>query len=142
MNYLLDTNTISELYKSNCDKNVKSLMDSINWKYVYISAITVGELCYGIERLPNSKKKHELSIWLYSQLPISFNNRIITLDSDVFIEWGRLRARTKRTLPFYDSIIAAIALTHNLTLVTRNTKDYEDIDNLNLINPWDFSISN
>jgi len=140
MNYLLDTNTISELYKSNCDKNVKSLMDSINWKNVYISAITVGELCYGIERLPNSKKKHELSIWLYTQLPISFKNRIITLDSDVFIEWGRLRARIKRTLPFYDSIIAAIALFHNLTLVTRNTKDYEDIENLNLINPWDFLI--
>jgi predicted nucleic acid-binding protein len=66
-----------------------------------------------------------------------FENHIIPLDTEVMLEWGRLRAAAKRTLPLKDSFIAATALTHRCTLVTRNTRDFKDIGGLNLLNPWE-----
>ena len=138
MKYLLDTNVISEMQKTQCRQNVKSFTDALDWEDMYISAITLGEICYGIEKLPAGKKKHDLSIWLYSGLPQWFNGRIISLDSEVLLEWGKIRARAERTLPVADTLIAAAAIVHHMFLVTRNTKDFEDIDGINLINPWEF----
>jgi len=137
MKILLDTNVISELVKPNCNQNVKSLLDNFNWNDTYLSAFTFGELCYGLEKMPEGKRKHELSIWIYMKLPVSFKNRILFHDTDVFIEWGKLRARSKRTLPYDDSLLAAVALCHNMILVTRNTSDFEGIEGIKLINPWD-----
>ena len=138
MKYLLDTNVISEMQKSNCSENVKSFMDTLPWDDLYIPVITLGELCYGIEKLPYGKKKHELSIWLYVELPQWFDGRIITFETEVMLEWGKIRAQTKRTLPVADSLIAASAIVHHMFLVTRNTKDFEDIEGINLLNPWEF----
>jgi predicted nucleic acid-binding protein len=138
MKYLLDTNVMSEMQKTNCSENVKSVADTLNWEDLYIPAITVGELCYGVERLPHGKKKHELSIWLYTELPQWFDGRVITFDTEVMLEWGKIRARTERTLPVADSLIAASAIVHHMFLVTRNIKDFEDIEGINLLNPWEF----
>jgi len=138
MKYLLDTNVISELQKSNCEQNVKSFITALHWEDIFLSSITIGELCYGIEKLPNSKKKHDLSIWLYTDLPEWFKGRVVTLDTEILIEWGKLRAAVKRTLPAVDSLIAASAIVHHMFLVTRNTKDFDDIEGINLINPWEF----
>ena len=138
MKYLLDTNVISELQKSNCNQNVKTFIEALHWEDVFLSSITVGELCYGVEKLPHSKKKHDLSIWLYSQLPEWFYDRIVSLDTEVFIEWGKLRAGFPRTLPVIDSLIAASAIVNHMFLVTRNTKDFDGIEGINLINPWEF----
>jgi predicted nucleic acid-binding protein len=135
--YLLDTNIISEARKQDCDPGVKRFLEDLTWEDLYISSITVGEICYGIEKLPASKKKHELSIWLYSKLPEWFNGRIIPMDADVMTEWGKIRAYTDRTMPIVDTMIASAAITHHMTLVTRNTKDFEGIEGLMLINPWD-----
>jgi len=137
--YLLDTNVISETQKSKCDNRVKSFLDSLNWDEMYISAITVGEICYGIEKLPVGKKKHDLSIWLYTQLPQWFDRRVVDLDTEVLLEWGKIRARVGRTLPAADSLIAASAIVHHMFLVTRNTKDFDDIEGINIINPWEFN---
>ncbi|MCL2186249.1 MAG: type II toxin-antitoxin system VapC family toxin [Treponema sp.] len=137
MKYLLDTNVISEINKTVCDQNVKTFLENINWKNVYLSAITIGEICYGVEKLPVSKKKHELSIWLYQKLPQQFNKRIISLSTELFYTWGKLLTVTKRTLPVIDSIIAASAIHHNMILITRNIKDFDDIEGINLINPWE-----
>jgi len=136
--YLLDTNVISETQKSKCDNKVKSFLDALTWEEVYISAITVGEICYGIEKLPAGKKKHELSIWLYTEMPQWFDGRIVVLDDEVLLEWGKLCARAGRTLPVADSLIAAAAIVHHMFLVTRNTRDFDGIEGLNLINPWEF----
>jgi len=138
VNYLLDTNVISEIYKPNCNQNVISFLNNIERKNMYLSVYTIGELCFGIEKLPISKKKHDLSIWLYSKIPLWFNKRILSIDNDIMLKWGTLRVLTKRTLPIDDSIIAATAINHNMTLVTRNVKDYNDIQGINLINPWEF----
>jgi predicted nucleic acid-binding protein len=136
--YLLDTNVISELQKSNCNQNVRLFTESINWEDMFLSVVTIGEICYGVEKLGTGKKKHELSVWIYTKIPEWFNRRIIELDIEVLQEWGRIRAGTERTLPVVDSLIAASAITHHMFLVTRNTKDYDDINGINLINPWEF----
>ncbi|MCL2180490.1 MAG: type II toxin-antitoxin system VapC family toxin [Treponema sp.] len=139
MKYLLDTNVISELQKSNCIESVRKFVDLVGLNNLYLSTLTMGELCYGIERLPAGKRKHDLAIWLYTQIPNWFDRRIIILDTEVLFEWGKLKARTKRTLPINDSLIAAAAIYHNMILVTRNIKDFEGIDGINLLNPWDDS---
>jgi toxin FitB len=136
--YMLDTNVISELQKSNCDQNVRLFAQEIQWEDMCLSVITIGELCYGVEKLPSGRKKHELSVWLYTKLPEWFNGRIIEINTEVIMEWGKIRAGTKRVLPAADSLIAACAITNHSFLVTRNTKDFEDIDGINLLNPWEF----
>ena len=137
MNYLLDTNVISEMHKSYCDPKVKAFTDEISWENMFISSISIGELCYGVEKLPAGKKKHDLTIWLHTKLPEWFKGRIISLDMDVMAEWGRIRARTNRTMPVLDSLIASAAITHHMTLVTRNSRDFQDIEGIMLINPWE-----
>jgi len=137
MKYLLDTNIISEMQKSNCNPSVKLFIDSLPLEDVFLSAISMGELCYGMEKLPAGKKKHELAIWLYSQVTEWFRGRIIDLDVEVLLEWGKLRARANRTMPVLDSLIAAAAITHHMILVTRNVRDFKDIEGINLINPWE-----
>jgi predicted nucleic acid-binding protein len=79
MKYLLDTNVISEIQKPNCNQNVKNFTQSIQWENAYLSVITIGELCYGIEKLPNNKKKHDLSVWLYSEIPLFLTEELLRL---------------------------------------------------------------
>lgn len=137
MKYLLDTNVISELRKSQCHLKVKTFIDNIPAEDLFICALTMGELSFGIEKLPTGKKKHELAIWFYSKLPEWFKERIIPLDTEVMIEWGRIRAFANRTLPVADTLIAATAITHHMILVTRNISDFKDIEGISLFNPWD-----
>jgi len=136
MKYLLDTNVISEMFKQNCDQNVLNFLDFIGLENSYISAFTFGEICYGVEKLSASKKKHDLPRWLYFKIPQLFNSRIVPLDTDVFIEWGRLRAKAKGAISYDDSFLAASAIFHNMTLVTRNIKDFESVEGIKLINPF------
>jgi len=136
--YLLDTNILSETRKSNCNPQVKAFTGGIDPEDMYISSISIGEISYGMEKLPAGKKKHDLAIWLYSKLPEWFNGRVISLDTDVMTEWGRIRAMADRTMPTVDMMIAAAAITHHMTLVTQNIKDFEGIEGLMVINPWEF----
>jgi predicted nucleic acid-binding protein len=133
--YLFDTNIISELQKSNCNPKVKSFSDKIPGENIFICSISIGELSFGIEKLPAGKKKHEL--WLSTVVPEWFSGRIISLDTDTMMEWGKIRARAERTMPVVDSLIAAVSITHHMTLVTRNTSDFIDIEGIDLINPWE-----
>jgi len=137
MKFLLDTNVISEIQKSSCNQNVRKFVHTTGINNFYLSSLTIGELCFGIERLPVSKKKHELSLWFYVYIPQWFKNRIISLDNDIFIFWGKMRAASGRTLPYDDSLLAAAAISHNMMLVTRNTEHFEGIEGINLYNPWE-----
>jgi predicted nucleic acid-binding protein len=136
MKYLLDTNIILEMQKSHCNPKVKDFIEQIPVENMYICAIVLGELSYGVEKLPPGKKKHDLSIWLYTKLPEWFRGRIIDLDTDTMVEWGRIRATAGRTLPVIDSLIASAAITRHMTLVTRNTRDFESIEGIMMINPF------
>ena len=136
MKCLLDTNVLSEIRKLYGDERVKNFVNSLREEDVYISVLSIGEIGFGIEKLPAGPKKTELLIWLTQKLPERFGGRIIPLDTNIMAEWGRLQARTAKTLPVFDSLIAASALARNLTVVTRNTKDFEGIEGLDLLNPW------
>ena len=136
MKYLLDTNVLSEIRKPNGNAVVKAFVNALREEDIFISALSIGEIAFGIEKLPAGPKKTELLIWLTQKLPERFGNRIIPVDVDIMAEWGRLQARARQTLPVVDSMIAASALARRLTVVTRNTKDFEKIEGLDLFNPW------
>ena len=136
MKYLLDTSVLSEIRKKNGEARVKAFVDSLQEEEIYISVISIGEICFGIEKLPDGPKKDELFIWFTQKLPERFGNRLIALDADIMVEWGKLQAQTQRTLPVFDSLIAASALARRLTVVTRNINDFERIEGLSLLNPW------
>lgn len=138
MNYLLDTCVISELVSKQPNLEVVEWVDSLDSEQVYLSVITIGEITRGIEKLPESKRKHALTEWLQHDLLARFHDKIIPLDTNTLIEWGTLTARSElsgHTLPAIDSLIAATVLAHGMTLVTRNVKDFESIG-LEIINPW------
>jgi predicted nucleic acid-binding protein len=137
MNYLVDTNVISELRKSNCNENVKVFIEQLPPECLYLSAISLGEISFGIKKMDNTHKKSALIIWFESQLPEWFEGRVISIDSNIAIEWGAIRAKHKETLPVSDSLLAATALTHHLTILTRNVKDFERIEGISFINSWE-----
>lgn len=138
MRYLLDTNVISELIARHPSERVINWLDQLDPASVYLSVITIGELRKGIEKLADSSRKDQLQQWLTDELSIRFKERILALDVNVMLTWGELVGRLERhgrPLAAIDSLIAAIALTHSCTLVTRNEADFKDIG-LSVINPW------
>jgi predicted nucleic acid-binding protein len=137
MNYLVDTNVISEFRKTNCNANVRTFVESLSSESLYISVISLGEIQYGVKKMENSLKKQQLIVWLGEQLPDWFSGRIIPIDADIALAWGTLRAKHKATLSASDSLLAATALARHLTLLTRNTKDFEEIAGVECINPWE-----
>ena len=138
MKYLLDTCVISELITKNPDPHVVAFVDSLEPDDVFLSVITIGEIVKGIEKLPTSKRKQELHTWLQEDLFIRFDNKILSLDTNILMEWGKLTARAEaagRPMPAIDSLIAATVLTHELTLITRNVGDFETAE-IEIVNPW------
>ena len=138
MNYLLDTCLISELAKTEPSKKVVDWILSENETNFYISVLTFGELHKGIAKLPESKKKETLRIWVEDELRNRFQNRIIGIDIQVSIIWGKILGLAEKKggpMPAIDSLIAATGLAHDLTVVTRNISDMEQ-SGVKLLNPW------
>jgi predicted nucleic acid-binding protein len=139
MKYLLDMCVISELVAKHSNPKVVDFIDSLDSDDVFLSAITIGEIAKGVEKLPKSNRKQELHSWLKENLIVRFDGRIIPLGTEVLMEWGILIARlesTGITLPATDSLIAATTLTHKLTLVTRNVDDFSGTG-IEIVNPWE-----
>jgi toxin FitB len=137
--YLLDTNVISELTVRRPEKCVIRWLDGLDPADVYLSAITIGELCKGIEKLADTGRKESLGKWLTDELLVRFENRILVLDVPVMLAWGELVGRLERMgrpMSAMDSLIAAIALENACTLATRNGADFRDTG-LSVINPWE-----
>lgn len=106
--------------------------------HLYISVLTLGELRKGIERLPGGMKKARLQSWVDQDLLDRFAGRVLPVDNEVAEYWGCLCAKTEkagRTTPVVDGLIAATALVHGLTLVTRNIGDFE-ATGVPTWNPW------
>ena len=138
MNYILDTNVVSELVTHEPDQNVVSWIDSIDSESVFLSVITIGEIKKGIEKLPDSKRKKALASWLEEDLLVRFRGRILPLDIPVLLTWGRLVASLEREgkpIPAIDSLLAATASQTGFTLVTRNTGDFEPAG-ISVLDPW------
>ena len=138
MNFLLDTNVISELVARQPNARVLEWIESVDPDRVFLSVVTIGELRKGIEKLPASRRRTALSDWLATDLTARFRGRILVLDIDTMLTWGRLTGRLEklgRPLPAIDSLIAALALHHNCTLVTRNEDDFRHAG-ISVVNPW------
>ncbi len=138
MNFLLDTNVVSEWTKPRPDAGVVDWLAQIDEDTVFLSVVTFAELRHGIERLPASKRRKQLDEWLRGELPLRFEQRILQVDGAVADEWGRLVARHDalgRPIHAMDALIAATAQVHTLTLVTRNAADFE-ASVKSVVNPW------
>lgn len=138
MNYLLDTCVISEALTRQPNPKVLEFVDNLDPEEVYLSAITIGELFKGIARLPASRRKNNLQTWFEDELLVRYEGKILALDAQALMTWGRLMARLEAdgsVMPLMDSLIAAIVLTHDMTLVTRNVSDFEN-SGAQIVNPW------
>lgn len=135
MSYLLDTNLVSELRRKAPNPGVLAWMQQRPASTLFLSVLTLGELRKGVEGLADAQRKLMLNDWLESDLPTFFTGRILAIDADVSDLWGRMMAAAGRPLPAIDSLIAATAARHDLSLVTRNVRDFEGLG-IALINPW------
>ena len=132
--YLLDTNVVSELRRPKPHKGVLNWIADIPADELFMSAVTVGEIQAGIEitREQDADKAEELEAWLGKVLT-SYD--VLPMDAAAFREWARLKHRQSDTL-IEDAMIAATALMHKLTIVTRNVNDFAQLG-VQIVNPFE-----
>ena len=135
MSYLIDTNVLSELRRKLPHPGVSAWFAQRPASSLYLSVLTLGELRKGIDGVNDEARKLALSDWLNTDLSVFFLGRVLSIDEQVADRWGQLVAAAGRPLPAIDSLLAATALVHRLTVVTRNAKDFEGLG-LAVINPW------
>jgi predicted nucleic acid-binding protein len=136
--FLLDTNIISELVKPKPEANVTEWIENTDESLLYLSVLTLGEIRRGIAALPQSRRRATLEAWLDKNLRARFAGRILVIDQEVADRWGLLTAAAGNSgivLPVIDGLLAATALEHNLTLVTRNTGQIPSMG-VAVFNPW------
>lgn len=138
MSFLLDTTVISELVKKEPHKAVLAWFDDHDEDALYLSVVTIGELEKGIAKLPASLRRGRLQTWGRRDLAARFANRLLPVDIHVATRWGTLTGDAERrgfSLPVIDSLIAATALEHGFSVVTRNIADFERCG-VACIDPW------
>ena len=125
--YLIDTNVVSELKRASPSRKVVAFIAGQSLDRLYLSAVTVAEIRFGIELLTDAARRSDLTLWLDNQLRPMFDGRILPVDEDVLLKWrliiedGRKRGYT---FSHPDVLIAASAAHHGLIVATRNTKEF------------------
>ena len=138
MSFLLDTNVVSEWTKTRPNQGVIRWLADADEDQIFLSVVTIAELRHGVERLPIGKRRNRLDEWLGDDLVQRFESRILAVKVEIADLWGRLVARRDakgRPINAMDALLAATAEHHSLTLVTRNSSDFEDTVKL-MLNPW------
>ena len=136
--FLLDTNVISEVVRPRPDPRVARWLESADEESLFVSALTVGEIRKGITALTDEPRKALLEAWFAGDLMVRFEERILPVDRIVAERWGRLAgalAKQGSPLSVVDGLLAATALQHNLTMVTRNTRDVLRTG-VTVLDPW------
>ena len=136
--WLLDTNVVSELRRPRPDIRVVRFVSSQPLHLLYVSVVTLAEIRFGIELVKDVSRRLELAEWLANKLRPMFDDRILEITEDIMLKWRLLVEEGRKsghTYPQPDVIIAATALHHGLTLVSRNTSDHERTG-VPLLNPW------
>jgi len=135
---LLDTNILSEVTRPAPDPRVLEWLDKLDEDRSFISVISIAEIRRGVALMDEGRKRDALAEWLARDLPQRFEERVVHVDEPIALTWGDLMGLAKRRgrgLSSMDGLIAATAAAKNLTLATRNTKDFEGFG-IELLNPW------
>lgn len=137
MNFLLDTNAVSEWVKPRPNPGLIRWMEAADEDRVFLSVISLAELRYGVERMAAGARRNRLEGWLSHELPLRFEGRILSVDHRIAEAWGRTVSRSEamgRPMGAMDAFLSATAETHRLTLVTRNVSDFSLLKAV--LNPW------
>jgi predicted nucleic acid-binding protein len=137
VNYVADTNVVSELVKPRRAETVVAWFETHRSR-IYVSALTIGELRRGIERLPPGKKQTELRIWL-AEFCDDLGGRLLAVNASTAHVWGQLKARWETAgigIPAVDGQIAATAHRYGYTVATRNVADFRGTG-VKVFNPFD-----
>jgi predicted nucleic acid-binding protein len=136
--WLLDTNVLSELRRPKPERKVVTFVAAQPVERLYVSAVTLAEIRFGIERLDDPGRRVELNDWLAHKVRPMFGQRVLAVTEDVMFKWRVLLEEGRKaghTFSQPDLIIAATAAHHGLTIVTRDRGDYERA-RVPIFNPW------
>lgn len=134
--YLLDTNVLSEAVRTRPDPQVMAWLDSLEAEQLFVSVLSLAEIRKGA-LMAGASRQEKLLQWVNVTLPQWFENRVLAVDIAVADEWVNMLAQAAhQKLPAIDSLIAATALHHGLTVATRNLKDFERMTAA-VYSPWD-----
>jgi predicted nucleic acid-binding protein len=139
MAWLLDTNILSELRRPKPEEKVVAFVAGCPLDQLYISAVTLAEIRFGIELVGEPNRRADLNDWLANKVRPMFGERVLQITEDIMLKWRLLVEEGRKaghTFSQPDLIIAATAIHHGLTLVTRDRSDY-DMARVPVINPWD-----
>ena len=137
--FLLETNFISELVRPKPEARVVDWMESTDEAMLYLSVLTLGEIRKGVAGLLQGRRRTHLETWLEVELQGRFAGRILPIDAAIADRWGLIAGEAKRkrkALSVIDGLLAATALHHNLTVVSRNVNDFTNTQ-VPVVNPWD-----
>lgn len=137
MNFLLDTNVVSEWVKPQPNAGLSQWMRSVDEESLFLSVISVAELRYGIDRMASGKRRSGLDEWLRYELPVRFEGKILPIDPSIADTCGKIIHRAEalgRPIQVMDAFLAATAEAHRLTLVTRNVQHFNVLKTV--LNPW------
>jgi len=136
--WLLDTNVLSELRRPKPEATVVRFVSSQSLDLLYVSVVTFAEIRFGIERVKDATRRMELNEWLHHKLRPMFEDRVLAISEDVMLTWRLLVEEGRKrghTFSQPDLIIAATAIHHGLTIVSRDTSEYE-LAHVPVLNPW------
>ena len=137
--WLLDTNVLSELRRPRPEPKVVAFVAAQPLDLMFVSAVTLAELRFGIELVTDANRRAELNDWLTHKVRPMFDERILQVTEDIMFKWRLLvedGRKAGHTFSQPDLIIAATALHHGLMVVTRDTGDYAKA-RVSLFNPWE-----
>ena len=137
MNFLLDTNAVSEWVKQRPNPGLIRWMESADEDRLFLSVISLAELRYGVERMAAGARRSRLEQWLRDELPLRFGGRILAIDASIAEAWGRIVSRSEalgRPIGAMDAFLSATSESYRLTLVTRNVSHFPLVKAV--VNPW------
>ena len=136
--WLLDTNVLSELRRVSPDRNVVAFVGALPLEELHVSDVTFAEIRFGIEQQADARKRAELHEWLDNTIRPMFERRVLPISEDVILRWRLLVEEGRKighTFSQPDLIIAATGLHYGMTVVTRNTGDFERTG-VTFLDPW------
>lgn len=138
MSYLLDTNVISEPKRPRPDERVMHWLAAVDETEIFLSALTIGEMKKGVEKLPTSQNRARVQTYL-EKTRNRFAGRILPITEQTFVVWGKMIAEFEKkgiVRPVLDSFLEATALEHDKVLVTRNVRNFNG-SSVTILNPWE-----